>query len=208
MTDALNHLEAEGILRDLAAVFSRGNRTDRDNPTSHTSTALLDPPLPNLEAKYRTLVEQVPAVVFMAYLDRGIGEAYVSPRIEEAMGFSQAEWLEDPIRWYDHIHPDDQLRWSVEAAEMFLTGRPLRSAYRVLARDGRVRWFQCEVKMVRRDGGQPWFLHGVGFDITELKQTEAALERERDLLGGARYRGRARRGAQSVGQRHPLQPHV
>ncbi len=176
MTSAMSLLEAESILRDLAAVFARDGGHGKGTPAS------ADTPLPNLEAKYRTLVEQVPAVVFMAYLDRGIGEAYVSPRIEEAMGFSQSEWLEDPVRWYDHIHPEDQLRWSVEAAEMFLTGKPLRSAYRVLSRDGRLLWFQCEVKMVRRDDGRPWFIHGVGFDITELKQTEAALEREGNLL--------------------------
>jgi PAS domain S-box-containing protein len=168
--------EAESILRGLAAVFTRGHGPANGAPIPS------DPPLPNLEAKYRTLVEQVPAVVFMAYLDRGIGEAYVSPRIEEVMGFSQSEWLEDPIRWYDHIHPDDQLRWSVEAAEMFLTGKPLRSAYRVLARDGRLVWFQCEVKMVRREDGRPWFIHGVGFDITGLKETEAALAGERNLI--------------------------
>lgn len=176
MNDAMDRLEAESILRDLAAVFARdgGQGDGTPNPA--------DPPLPNMEAKYRTLVEQVPAVVFMAYLDRGIGEAYVSPRIEEAMGFSQEEWLEDPVRWYDHIHPEDQRRWSIEAADMFLTGKPLRSAYRVLSRDGRLLWFQCEVKMVRRDDGRPWFIHGVGFDITELKQTEAALEGERNLL--------------------------
>ena len=168
--------EAEAILRDLAAVFSRDGSLVSGGP------APADPPTPNVEAKYRTLVEQVPAVVFMAYLDRGIGEAYVSPRIEEVMGFSQVEWLEDPIRWYDHIHPDDQHRWSVEAAEMFLTGRPLRSAYRVLARDGHLVWFQCEVKMVRREDGRPWFIHGVGFDITELKETEVALAGARNLL--------------------------
>lgn len=168
--------EAESVLRDLAAVFVRdGDRPDQPQLPP-------DVPIPNLEAKYRTLVEQVPAVVFMAYLDRGIGEAYVSPRIEEVMGYTQAEWLEDPIRWYDHIHPEDQHRWSVEAADMFLTGNPLRSAYRVHARDGRLVWFQCEVKMVRRDDGRPWFIHGVGFDITELKQTEAALEEEGNLL--------------------------
>ena len=40
----------------------------------------------NLEAKYRALLEQIPAVVFMAYLDRGISEAYVSPQIEAALG--------------------------------------------------------------------------------------------------------------------------
>jgi PAS domain S-box-containing protein len=175
MSAAMDRLEAEGILRDLAAVFARG-------ATIAPEDMAVDPPLPNLEAKYRTLVEQLPAVVFMAYLDRAIGEAYVSPKIEELMGFTQAEWLEDPVRWYNHIHPEDQRRWSVEAAEMFLTGKPLRSAYRVLARDGRVVWFQCEVKMVRRADGRPWFIHGVGFDITELKQIEAALERERNLF--------------------------
>ncbi len=141
-----------------------------------------DPQLPNLEARYRALVEQIPAVVFMAYLDRGIGEAYVSPQIEAALGFSQEEWLEDPVRWYSHIHPDDKQRWSTEAADMFLTGNPLRSAYRVVARDGRVIWFHCEAKMIRKPDGEPWFIHGVGFDITDLKRTEEALQEERNVV--------------------------
>ena len=111
--------------------------------------------LPDIEARYRTLVEQIPAVVFMAFLDKGIGEAYVSPQIEAMLGFSQEEWLNDPVRWYSQIHPDDKARWSLEAAQMFLTGEPLRSVYRVIARDGRVIWFHCEAKMVRRDDGQP-----------------------------------------------------
>jgi len=132
-------------------------------------------PLLNMEAKYRALVEQIPAIVFMAYLDKGIGEAYVSPQIEAALGFSQREWLEDPVRWYQQIHPDDKMRWSVEAAEMFLSGRPLRSSYRVIARDGKTLWFQCEAKMIRREDGRPWFIHGVGFDITERKGLEEAI---------------------------------
>jgi PAS domain S-box-containing protein len=132
-------------------------------------------PLLNMEAKYRALVEQIPAIVFMAYLDKGIGEAYVSPQIEAALGFSQSEWLEDPVRWYQQIHPDDKMRWSVEAAEMFLSGRPLRSSYRVIARDGKTLWFQCEAKMIRREDGRPWFIHGVGFDITERKGLEEAI---------------------------------
>jgi PAS domain S-box-containing protein len=138
--------------------------------------------LPNMQARYRSLVEQLPAVVFLVYLDRGIGEAYVSPYIEAALGFSQAEWLEDPVRWYRHIHPEDNLRWSEEAADMFLTGKPLRSVYRVIARDGHVVWFHCEAKMVRSDDGHPWFIQGVAFDITELKQAEEALQQERNFV--------------------------
>jgi PAS domain S-box-containing protein len=136
----------------------------------------------NVEAKYRALIEQIPAVVFMAYLEKGIGEAYVSPQIEAALGFSQSEWLEDPVRWYHQIHPEDKQRWSDEAAEMFISDRPLRSAYRVMARDGRVLWFHCEARIIRRHDGEPWFIHGVGFDITGLKQAEEALQEERNVL--------------------------
>jgi PAS domain S-box-containing protein len=118
----------------------------------------------------------------MAYLDQGIGEAYVSPQIEAALGFTQKEWLEDPVRWYRQVHPDDKERWSNEAADMFFSGTPLKSSYRVMARDGRVVWFHCEARLVRRDDGEPWFIHGVGFDITELKQVQEALQEERNVV--------------------------
>lgn len=177
---AANLSEAERALQELADVFLNqhssflpGAKFDFTGKTE--SNAADEAPLLNMEAKYRALVEQIPAVVFMAYLDKGIGEAYVSPQIEAALGFTQSEWLEDPVRWYQQIHPDDKMRWSVEAAEMFLTGNPLRSSYRVMARDGRVLWFQCEAKMIRRDNGRPWFIHGVGFDVTERKGLEEAI---------------------------------
>jgi PAS domain S-box-containing protein len=170
LTGAIGAAEAEAILYGLASVFGR-----ESSPSDARE-------LPNLEAMYRTLVEQIPAVVFMAYLDRGIGEAYVSPRIEESLGFTREEWLEDPIRWFHQIHPDDQHRWSVEAAEMISTGKPLRSAYRVMARDGRVIWFHCEAKMIAAADGRPWLIHGVGFDITDLKRAEQLLADERNLL--------------------------
>jgi PAS domain S-box-containing protein len=170
--------EAQAMLEELASVFLRDAQ---DAPR-----LALGPDgareLPNMQARYRSLVEQLPAVVFLVYLDRGIGEAYVSPYIEAALGFSQAEWLEDPVRWYRHIHPEDNLRWSEEAADMFLTGRPLRSVYRVIARDGHVVWFQCEARMVRGDDGHPWFIQGVAFDITDLKRAEEALQQERNFV--------------------------
>lgn len=134
------------------------------------------------EIRYQTLIEQLPAVIFMAYFDGGMRRAYVSPHIERALGFSQAEWIHDPVRWYHQIHPDDQHRWSTEAAEFIVSGNPLRSVYRVLAKDGCTVWFQCEVKMVRRPDGSPWFIHGVAFDITGVKQSEEALQRAHEEL--------------------------
>jgi PAS domain-containing protein len=126
--------EAEAVLLDLARVFADSALNPvLDHFTDHFHGNGREPaaeaPVPNLEDKYRALLEQIPAVVFMAHLDRGISEAYVSPQIEAALGYSREEWLEDPVRWYQHIHPDDKQRWSLEAAEMFLSGKPLRSAY-------------------------------------------------------------------------------
>ena len=147
--------DAEEVLQSLAGRYPRDppRSGDPHGETGDVSSPASEASLPILEARYRTLLEQMSAIVFMAYLDRGIGEAYVSPQIEATLGFSQQEWLEDPVRWYAQIHPDEKQRWSIEAAHMLLTGEPLRSIYRVLARDGHVVWFHCEARIVRRADG-------------------------------------------------------
>src|SRR6202020_1954282 len=183
--DVITPAEAESLLVDLAAVFlsdSPHPSTSADSPDPNEDEDDREEQLPKADAIYRALVEQIPAVIFMAHLERGIGEAYVSPQIEATLGFSQREWLEDPIRWYQQIHPDDKQRWSVEAAEMFLSGKPLRSAYRVIARDGSVIWFHCDARMMRLEDGRPWCIHGVAFDISDIKRIEEELNEERNFV--------------------------
>ncbi|HMG87514.1 MAG TPA: PAS domain S-box protein [Terracidiphilus sp.] len=178
-TPLLPHLgEAEALLLELASVFAATKNSSSSSGVPSPS----EDGASNLEAKYRALLEQIPAVVFMAYLDRGVSEAYVSPEIEASLGYSREEWLEDPVRWYDRIHPDDKQRWSIEAAGMFLSGKPLRSSYRVMARNSSVVWFHCDARMVRHPDGSPWFIHGVAFDISDLKDTERALQQERNVV--------------------------
>jgi PAS domain S-box-containing protein len=164
--------EAEEILAGLAAAnFSAADIWKQIGVQDPADSILKS------DARYRALIEQIPAVVFLAQMDGGLSEAYVSPQIETILGFKQEEWLSDPIRWFQQVHPEDKDRWSIEAAQLFMTGAPLESTYRVLARDGRTVWFRCEVKMVRRENGQPWFIHGVGFDISEMKRAEESLAR-------------------------------
>ncbi|MFN2531833.1 MAG: ATP-binding protein [Pyrinomonadaceae bacterium] len=176
--------EAQDVLNSLADVYSSVDAALRPlaNQFHSKTSALTLHQSSDVIARYQTLVEQIPAVVFMAFLDKGMGEAYVSPQIEAILGFSQEEWLNDPVRWYRQVHPDDRGRWNIEAAEMFLSGTPLRSIYRVIARDGKVVSFHCEAKMVRHDDGEPWFIHGVAFDITELKAAEEKLKKAHDEL--------------------------
>ena len=126
------------------------------------------------EAQYRALVEQIPAVTFMAPLDGSTSELYVSPQIEELLGFSAQEWLEDPFLWYRQLHPDDQVRWTESFASTCFSGERFRAEFRFLARDGRVVWVHGEAKLVMDEHGVPSFLHGVAFDITERKRAEEA----------------------------------
>jgi PAS domain S-box-containing protein len=126
------------------------------------------------EARYRTLVEQLPAVTIMAPLDGSTSELYVSPQIEELLGFSAREWLDNPFQWYWRIHPDDRDRWTQQFARTCFFGERFRAEFRLLARDGRIVWVHAEAKLVADGLGGPEFLHGVAFDITERKQAEEA----------------------------------
>ncbi|HUG89599.1 MAG TPA: PAS domain S-box protein, partial [Planctomycetaceae bacterium] len=141
--------------------------------------------LRHAETRYRTLVEEIPAVTFMAALDDSaseISELYVSPQIETLLGFSQKEWLEDPVLWFTRLHPDDRDRWHVEFARTCATAEPFDAVYRFLARDGRTVWVHGHAKVVRDKEGRPLFLQGIAFDITDRKRAEEALAQLNEVL--------------------------
>ena len=71
--------QAEAILNGLASVFSSADSATEQFARDSKKAPINATELPAVEARYRTLLEQIPAVVFMAFLDKGIGEAYVSP---------------------------------------------------------------------------------------------------------------------------------
>lgn len=141
-----------------------------------------DARLRTVEARYRALVEQIPVVTFMAPLDGSRGELYVSPQIDQLLGFSAKEWLEDPVLWFRQLHPDDKEQWQDSFARTVNSGEPFSADYRFIARDGRVVWVHGEAKVVADENGKPLCLQGVAFDITERKQAEAALRQTRDEL--------------------------
>ena len=101
--------EAMGILEELAMVFFQED-PEFQTTGGYPDKSKSDPAIPKVqsndfETMYRILAEQIPAVVFLAYLDKGFGQAYVSPHIETVLGFSQQEWLNDPVRWFKQLIP-------------------------------------------------------------------------------------------------------
>jgi PAS domain S-box-containing protein len=128
------------------------------------------------EAKYRTLVEQIPAITYIISLNEGVDLIYVSPQIETLLGFSPEEWrADDTETWKRQIHPDDRERVLAEINHSFETGEPFTAEYRLLAKSGRVVWFRDEARVVHDQEGEFLFLQGLALDITERKQAEEAL---------------------------------
>ena len=134
------------------------------------------------EAKYRTLIEQLPAATYVAALDEVSSTLYQSPQIEQIVDFTAQEWTSDPDLWARQLHPDDRERVLAELAHDHATGEPFRCEYRLIARDGREVWVRDEAVTVRDETGKPLVLQGVIFDVTERKRMEEELARYREHL--------------------------
>lgn len=128
------------------------------------------------ETKYRTLVEHIPnAVTYMDSLDPSIGTFYVSPQIEEMLGYTVEEWQANPRAWHEHIHPEDRERMLTADAHHDATGEPISQEYRMIARDGHTVWVRDEAVMILDAAGKPQFSQGIMIDISERKQTEERM---------------------------------
>ena len=123
-----------------------------------------------VETKYRALVEQIPAITYIAALDEAGTTLYISPQIEAVLGFSPDEWLSNPKSWVKQLHPEDRERVLAEYKSSHEKGQPFHSQYRWLSRDGRVLWCHDNAVLVKDETGKPLFFQGIVTDITELKQ--------------------------------------
>ena len=182
--------EAMELLEKLAAAVFPAPLRDKQHLT-WSERAVDAEPLDSAEARLRAaeqrlrvLVEQIPAVTFMAVLGEGKNEVYVSPHVEQMLGYTQQEWLEDPFLWYWRLHPDDRKLWNEEFARGCATGGPFRAECRFQARDGRYVWVHGEARIAKDELGRPMFLQGVAFDISDAKRAQevilnAAVEKAR-----------------------------
>jgi PAS domain S-box-containing protein len=158
---------------------SRGRASRRGTAGGHRADRRGDRPLEaqirQSEARFRSLVEQLPAVVFYAALGDDENEAYVSPQIEDLLGFTQHEWLTNPLLWYSQMHPDDHNTVIDAFTRGMQTGEPFRAQVRFFSRSGEVVWILGEARLIRDEDGRPAYFQGVAFDITLTKRAQEAM---------------------------------
>jgi diguanylate cyclase (GGDEF)-like protein/PAS domain S-box-containing protein len=137
------------------------------------------------EVRYRTLVEQIPAITYIDRADGSDEPLYTSPQIEEMLGYTAEEWLEGRL-WSECLHPVDKER-VLAADERFESGgERFSEEYRLFAKDGSVVWVREDAVLTRDDTGGPLYWQGVLFNITERKALEEQLQRQalHDTLTG------------------------
>ncbi|MCE5333127.1 MAG: PAS domain S-box protein, partial [Desulfobacteraceae bacterium] len=127
------------------------------------------------EEKYRLLVEQIPAAAYTAVLDSECGTSYISPRVEQILGYAQAEWLANPKLWTESISSEDRSRVGAAIEKMRMTGEPLVCEYRLRHKNGNSIWVRDEAVVLNDEKDGSPCLHGILVDITERKSSEQAL---------------------------------
>ncbi len=129
-----------------------------------------------ITSQYRQLLEQIPAITYIA--ERGVDGRwfYVSPQIMPILGFTPEEWTADPQRWRKQVHPDDLGRvLAEEERSLSKEGDRYRVEYRLRTRDNKYIWVRDDATYARQSESGPFFLRGLLLDITDQKQAEADL---------------------------------
>jgi diguanylate cyclase (GGDEF)-like protein/PAS domain S-box-containing protein len=143
-----------------------------------TDRKLAEQALHGAEARFRTLVEQLPLTVYIDAIDEASSNIYTSPQIESMLGYTTQEWLADPLLFVRLLHPDDRERVLAVHAHTHATHEPLCVEYRLLARDGRVVWVLDEARIISDPSGGGQVLQGYLLDVTARKEAEELLRHQ------------------------------
>src|SRR2546423_6097780 len=130
------------------------------------------------EQRSQRLVEGLPLAM---YTESESGLTYISPQIEDLLGYPAGAWLSEGL-WRKLLHHDDQDRVLEQYAAAVAATAPFECDYRLSGRDGRIVWVRDSSAYVA-DGGRS-YRQGFIVDITQQKENERKLERNATLMGG------------------------
>ncbi len=157
-------IEIQGVIHDI---------TDR----KRAEQALHDSEwrLRAAEARYRSLVEQLPLGIYVNALDEAGTPIYRSPATEAITGHPEAAWIANPALLSTIVHPDDRDRVLPGIASAAAAGTPHSAEYRIVRPDGSIVWVLDESVVVHdHEGAQPC-RQGYLLDVTDHRRAEERL---------------------------------
>ena len=140
-----------------------------------------------VEIKYRTLIEQVAAISYIAEIGVRGQWLYVSPQIEAILGYPPEAWLAESRDWIRHVAPEDHPT-VLAAEERCARGEPFQAEYRMIRKDGQIIWVSDSAVVVRGSDAHP-VMEGLIVDITDRKMLEDQLQQARKIEAVGRLAG-------------------
>lgn len=127
------------------------------------------------EERFRQVTENIGEVFWMTSLDK-CQMMYVSPAYEAIWGRTCHSLYEQPTSWMEAIHLEDRERVRLAALGKQIQGE-YDEEYRIVHRDGSIRWIRDRAFPVRNELGVIYRMVGVAADITDRKRVEEAIQR-------------------------------
>ena len=121
------------------------------------------------EAKYRTLVQHIPGMVYRGAPD---WSAEILSNSERICGYAVADFRSGNLLWSDIIHPDDKDRVLKEAAQLEKRQSNLVQEYRIIDKNGAERWVTDYKSSFFSNEGKFLGVDGVIYDNTDRKHAE------------------------------------
>ncbi len=132
------------------------------------------------EAKYRSLIDSLPAIVYVVEPEPPYKPVYISPNIE-TLGFTPKMWTTIPDFRDTVIHPEDRAYVGKQTAQSLKTNRKRELEYRIIAADGSVRWIYDRGSFVNDENGAKLYWQGVMLDVTDNKIAEQAIRESEQI---------------------------
>ncbi len=121
------------------------------------------------------VVESSPVVLWRWQAATNWPTEYVSENVIQ-FGYSADDFLSGKLSFSGIIHPDDIERVASEVARNSSAGMThYTQQYRIIRKDGAVRWLDDHTTVIRGEQGEITHYQGTTNDITEQKQAEEAV---------------------------------
>lgn len=169
--------EAETVVASLSDAHAN-NVVDHE-PALLVRLKELEEVLRDNEEKYSTLVQHIPGMV---YRSRPDWTAEIVSNSQPLCGYDAEEFQSHDLCWLDIVHPDDRNRVAKEGAEPASRQGSLVQEYRIVAKDGSVRWVSDRKTSFFLDNGQFGGIDGIVCDITERKHAEQTLRKSEEMV--------------------------
>ena len=134
-----------------------------------------------MRGRLQHLITSSPAVLYTSNPGGDYGATFISENVKGQIGYEPQEFVNDPMFWANHIHPEDRSRILDGLSQLFEKGFHSHE-YRFQHNDGTYRWMRDELRLVLDGEGHPVEIVGYWIDIDDRKQAEQELQKAHNKL--------------------------